>query len=97
MSKNVKYLKEKRQFQGNNKHGKGVKRLLQRVMMTHMAGLLGVIQIPIVYLEFEEAQQAGRYTILLTERKLTPPPSKKNPKPNQPKLKKCTKKTPEFS
>lgn len=49
-------------------------RLLQRVLMTQLAGLL------LVYLEFEGVQQAGRYTNLITERKLTPsalPP--KNP------------------
>lgn len=100
VSQNVKYLKEKRQLQENSKHGKGVKRLLQTVMMKQLAGLLGVTQILIVYLEFEGAQQAVRYTILLTERKLTspipPPAKKKNPKPNQPKRKNYQKNTQSF-
>lgn len=55
--------------------------------MKQLACLLGVIQIPIVYLEFEGPQQAGRYTILLiTERKLPLPPKKiSQTKPTKPK------------
>lgn len=44
--------------------------------MKQLACLLGVIQIPIVSLEFEGPQQAGRYTILLTTERKLPPPKK---------------------
>lgn len=50
--------------------------------MKQLACLLGVIQIPIVSLEFEGPQQAGRYTILLTTERKLPPPKKKYPKLN---------------
>lgn len=71
---------ELKKFQENNKHGKGVKRLIQSVMMKQSSGLLGILLTLKDYLEFEGAQQVGKPTILSTESKLTltqPLPEKK--------------------
>lgn len=63
-------VEELKKFQENNKHGKGVKRLIQSVMMKQSSGLLGILLTLIDYLEFEGAQ-VGKPTILSTESKLT--------------------------